>query len=828
MREASISVCEAHLDLAADVAVKAYAAAADAAAPFNPSTGPTKGHNYYFHSPAAASSADHGIAVAGGSLAQREGDTADAAARGAVVRAGCLIAAQGLLDPAIGPRAAGESLAMSVLSLWAAPEGHEEKQPGKKGWGGRDEGATGCGSVGTTGEKGAVGSATAFLTQETFDEPGSVADGGGCEGAKLVAVPANDPPLAVPRNTVPLRDLRWGLELLLGCVAPHLADGVDGDDDRAESISGAPPAGQQADEERLSVAAAESRDEPGMVTDVSSVTFDGGSARDGTTAAAGSDCGGSEPPEKARSEMNPAGQGDEEGSRTACRLVDFACRHPDIGAALVASVLVSWIPHLADWGRRPAMSSATGKEPFAAGSSTRRPVAAFSIRKPEPCWQCAPAGETGASESLAAGAINMLVFMVRRFPLLPMSDFSAETLNCAAEGSMGFGVRGAGAGKRVGTVGKVAAGGVAARAGRSTSGRAQRAGEALMLELFLSRGGGGMDVLLPAVDSVRGLASLRERSVDSVNRVVAGMEPKGGEEAANVAAAEGSSSSRLVPGGDKCAHDPNTLKISSRDEWWVTSGRRKHLVAAKLEVRKRLPVPPPPTPLRRPSGPSALGNEPLETIHSAGDDTTAGKCSDPEVFSLSDSTSGLTLVDTSLSSGGTYGVDFSQTSSDSDRRKKGVVGDKGHVPQSAVPGGDPDGARNKRGSGAGREESAQSQQANQSATSGKRTSTGKGNKVVPLARSSGDSFTDSEPREGDSTPVSPRKDSDASGSRGASAGSHEGERTHAEDSDDSASTAFLEKDAYERVPWRVPKPTTKRKKRVKGIGWMSRMFRRGK
>ena len=658
MREASIGVCEAHLDLAADVAVKAYAAAADVDASFNPSTRPGKGQNQSSHS-STATSVDHRLAGEGGYLAKREGDTADGVARGAVVRAGCLIAAQGLLDPAIGPRAAAESLAMAVLSLWAAPES-QEKQHDEEGRGGRDEGVAG-GSVGIA-DKDAVGGTAAFLTQETFDEPGSVADRGG-ETTKPVPAPANDQPFAVPRNTVPLRDRRWGLELLLGCVAPHLADGAN--DDRAGSMSGA-PVGRQTDvsteEERLSVAAGESRDEPGMVPDASSVTFDGGSVRDGTAAAAAADSDGgeSEPPEKSRPESNDAGEGDE-GSRTACRLVDFACRHPDIGPALVASVLIAWIPHLADWGWRPAISSTAGNgwqrggqcppdmqhknaATAVAGAPTRQPVAAFSTRKPEPCWQCSPAGETEASESLAAGAIHMLVFMVRHFPLLPMSDFSAETLNCAAEGSMGFGVRGAGAGKHVGT---------GINGGRPTNGRAQRAGEELMLELFLSRGGGGMDVLLPAVDSVRGLASLHERSVDSVNRMVVGKESNDGEEATNAATPEDCSSSRLVRGGNKCAVDPNTFGNSSRDKWWVTSGRRKRLVAVKLQVRQRLPVPPPPTPIRRSSGPSALGSEPLETINSAGDDTTAGKSFD----TLSDSTSGLTLVDTCLSSAGTFGMD---------------------------------------------------------------------------------------------------------------------------------------------------------------------------
>lgn len=856
MREASIGVCEAHLDLAADVAVKAYAAAADVAAPFNPSTRPEKRQNQPSHS-SASPSVDHGLPGGGGSVAKREGDASDGVARGVVVRAGCLIAAQGLLDPAIGPRAAGESLAKSVLSLWAAPEGQveEEEEEGDQhdgeGGGGRDEGVAGCGSVRTTGDKGAVGGTTAFLTQETFGEPDSVADSGGGEGAEPALVLANDPPIAVRKKTVPLRDLRWGLELLLGCVAPYLADGVDADDnDRAGSISGAPPAGQQTggspDEEWVSVAEAQSRDEPGMVSDVSSVTFDGGSVRDGAAAAAaGSDCGGSEPPANARSEINPGGEGGEEGSRTACRLVDYASRHPDIGPALVASVLVAWIPHLADWGRRPAMSSTTGngwqregqRPPgmqhknaavrAAGGASTRRPVAAFSVGKPEACWQCSPAGEAGASESLAAGAIHMLVFMVRRFPLLPMSDFSAETLNCAAEGSMGFGVRGAGGGKGVGTAGKAAAVGETGQGGRSTSGRAQRAGEALMLELFLSRGGGGIDVLLPAVDSVRGLASLHERSIDSVNRVATGKGPKGGEGAADAAAAEDSSSPRLVRGGEKYAVDANTLQISNREEWWMTSGHRKHLVPAKILVRQRLPVPPPPTPIRRPSGPSALGKGPLETIDSSRDNTTAGKSSGPEVFSLSDSTSGLALVDMSSSSAGTCGMDSSQASPHADRLKNGVAGGKDHESQSAVSRGDPGDTRNKRGSGAGREKPAQTQQANRSATGGKKTSTGKGNRVFPIARISGDSFVDGRPKDGDSTPASSRIGSDASGSRGASAGSHNGERTKAENSTGSTSTAFLEEGAYERVPWRVPRD--KKAKRKNGVkGWVSRMFRRRK
>ena len=293
-----------------------------------------------------------------------------------------------------------------------------------------------------------------------------------------------------------------------------------------------------------------------------------------------------------------------------------------------------------------------------------------------------------------------------------------------------------------------------------------------------------------------------------------------------MAAAEGSSSSRLVRGGHKCAVDADTFQISNRDKWWMTSGHHKHLVPAKLLVRQRLPIPPPPKPIRRLSGPSALINEPLETIDSSRDNTTAGKSSGPEMFSLSDSKSGLTLVDMSSSSAGTCGMDLSQASPDADRLKNGVAGDKGHASQSAASRGDPGDTRNKRGSGARQEEPAQAQQAKRSAAGGKRTSTGKGNKVLPIARTSGDSSTDGQPKDGDSTPVSSRIASDASGSRGASAGSHDGERTHVEDSTGSTSTAFLEDGAYERVPWRVPK--AKKAKRKNGVkGWVSRMFRRG-
>ena len=162
--------------------------------------------------------------------------------------------------------------------------------------------------------------------------------------------------------------------------------------------------------------------------------------------------------------------------------------------------------------------------------------------------------------------------------------------------------------------------------------------------------------------------------------------------------------------------------------------------------------------------------------------------------------------------------------------------------QSGVPGGDPGDKRHKRGS-ARQEELAQTQQANHS-TGGKKTSTAKGNIIFPLARISGDSVTYRKLKEGDSTPESRRKASDASASRSASAGSHKEKRTHAEDSTDSISAAGLEKDPYERVPWRVPKSalrsaedkeplgeaqpeTAKSKSGAKRRGWMSRIFRRG-
>lgn len=876
MREESIRLCEAHLDLAADVAVKSYATAAAAAASFNPSTQPEKERNLSSRSPVEAYSVDPRHASEVGSLARMETDAAAGIARGAVLRAGCLVAAQGLLDPAIGPRAAGESLAMSVLSLWSAPELREEKH--KEGGG---EGLAG-GSARPR-QKGtvAVDGTPAFVTQETFDELGSIADGGdGRGGPRSVSVPANDRPVpAVSKNSVPLRDLRWGLELLLACVAPHLADEVD-DIDRAESTPGT-PTGQHSDgpidEERRSVAAESSPDEPGMLTDVSSVTFDGGSVKDGTAATGSEGGGGSGPPKnEVRSDVRPLGEGDGGGASTACRLVDFACRHPDMGPALVASVLISWIPQLADWGSRPAMKAENGRkgeEQYqpgikhrktaaigAAGVSMRRPVAAFSTRRPEPCWQCSPAGETGAAESLAAGAIHMLVFMVRRFRLLPLSDFSAETLNFAAEGSMNFEVGGTGAGTGVEAGSKAAAVRGVGQEGRPANGRAQRAGEALMLELFLSRGGGGIDILLPAVDSVRGLASLHERSAASVTRIVAGKGPVGGEEdTKNVVATGDSPSARLARGGENLVTGPAILgptmlgSGNNRDRWWMAPGRRKNYAVAKLEVRQRLPILPPPVPTPRPSGPSVVGI-------SVRKDVMAGKGPDHDVFSLSESTSsGLTLLDTSLSSADTCAVDLSQTSSSyAVRRKKGAAGgDKnGRVLQSTVAGGGGPGNKQDR-YGLNRpdkhglvrqEELAGKIRANPHAEKGKplntgaiKTSTTKGNRVFPLA-SSGSRFDNRKPKN-EGTPSSPGEDSDTSRHRERSLDSHLGETTPDEDAPDSDSEIVLKKVERERVPWRVPKSSVrggsdketpkgdgqpKTEKTAKGGGWMSRLFRKGK
>lgn len=100
--------------------------------------------------------------------------------------------------------------------------------------------------------------------------------------------------------------------------------------------------------------------------------------------------------------------------------------------------------------------------------------------------------EAQAAEALAAGALHILTLMVcHRFPLLPMSDYSARALVRAAEIGMTFNAEDdAGFHNEDGLYFRTRNGMGAKKGGgrqRSNRGQARRAGETLMLELLLAQ-----------------------------------------------------------------------------------------------------------------------------------------------------------------------------------------------------------------------------------------------------------------------------------------------------------------------------------------------------
>lgn len=481
MRESAIRICQAHLERTVDVALEAFQAAA----------APT--------------------------------DTSNEA-RGAVFRAASLVAAQGLMDPADSPRLAAESLVVSAMSLWSS------------------------------------------TTEAVAEEIGAVGnEDGEPEGESRAPTGARDTrPVVVA--ALPLRDLRWGLEIVLACVAPYLADGIpevednnpDGENQLPTTLNGGDkhPVGTFDDGKRRRSSTTSAVDDSRQAE---STPAEGQVALTANTAASGgvmagqaSGSGGTESPNddtakrrqtfaqerpgpgRRRSalprcsiELNGGAHDDcaERRSRLALRLVDVACRHPDVGPALVSSILVSWIPSLLRWGGIPSSGPAYFDSTaglMAAGSGSGDSGACSSIA----ANFGGPAGEMAASEALASGAIHMLAFMVRTFPLLPLSEFSAETLAGAAEGGMAFEARrntsckDRSAATRMPTRGKSGTAGRRYDRRSSTSGRAPHAGQTLMLDLFLHAGtsgsGGGrlafVNDILPALNTSRGINFVHETS----------------------------------------------------------------------------------------------------------------------------------------------------------------------------------------------------------------------------------------------------------------------------------------------------------------------------
>lgn len=628
VRESCIRISEAYLDLAAEVAGKSCATALASASPTRliSSMGPSLGGEGRTDVSlgASADQAPTGQTCTGETKPMTEtiGEPHGLIARGAMTRAGCLLAAQGLIDQEKGPRSAGESLAVSVLSMWASPGGSGEAQDERGGDGeGVDQkhedktvGSAALESLngdiiegsniffGTdkpklaveakkdaTGLKATVPKLSIGTLDSSSSGSATIKTTAACDRghAAITKRSKNDSQVAVP-----LRDLRWGLELLLGCVAQYLMGGLveKGSEASLGTLMGK-VAGSFVNDQRGPTSDDRISTDPATVPGALNGQY-GSGARDA-------------PPKNDQPE-------DDGASRVACRLVDFACRCPHIGPALVASILTSWVPYLVQW-RGVKLSTAPAKAQqerkqgphidqysLTSKSLTERFVPAVPVRSDQVSWQCAPAGEAAAAEALASGAIQMLVYMVRHFPLLPLSDFSAETLTRTAEGGIAFAEEDNGVINSIGRYHNNAAKRAVERRNRITSGRARIAGEALILELFVASGGGGIDVLLRTLNTARGIACLSEASTGLFER----------RSSNNMALRQkdGRSDERMrVSSREKKLKRPKNLD-SGRPDGIITPSRRVRGVA-EVEVRRRVDIPQPPAPQQAPKPQLELSGE---------------------------------------------------------------------------------------------------------------------------------------------------------------------------------------------------------------------------
>lgn len=723
MRETSIRVCLAHLDLTAKVAVEAYNAATVTANDttsssrcLKPSPSTTSMSGHLSNGRSTISKEDKKEATET-NPDQERGLTADAnsgsgdrssCARGAVVRAACLAAAQGLMDPAGGPRLAGESLAMSALTLWSSPpalvdEGHEWSWNKEEGCATAaavvaaaaaataavDVGAIVEGDFGTSADvdakvppfhgtsegESAEANTDVWITRVDDVSVGATNFGGERkheiqsdsaptrstrEGTSMCVrrgAAGGTPPSETASSTinalVPLRDLRWGVEIILACVAPYLADGIPV---ACEDVAGKAPIASEDGRAHARGAVGVSNSSHRLR---SASTHMGDRERSGPTilerkCSRGASFGGvGDSGGDQWTHHNAEGE-ERDGSQLALRLLDFACRHPDVGPALVSSILASWIPCLVQWSRpRPMAKASTCIEgsgerrgirrsgPY--GGDTNAMTVAQSVsysgrqnpkeRLDASLGAAAPVGEVAASEALASGAIYMLCFMLRSFPLLPFSDFSSETLVAVAEGGMAFGecARSTNTGthgRRGGTETPRCTGAAVAAAARagadhqrhhhrrhrrgqrsSTCGRAQKAGEALMVQILLRAndcGGArsGEGELLPSLNTARGIIFMHDTSsslhAQSTSHTK-GAAFTGGDGKGRGSFGEGGNS-EILPG-----RIANRKRCSSD-----TAPGRGQPIVAEVEVRQRVKLPPPPvqpTPTVPDSDPLATNTE---------------------------------------------------------------------------------------------------------------------------------------------------------------------------------------------------------------------------
>lgn len=644
MRESSIRTCEAHLDVAADVAIKACSAAASAAAEACtiPSSNLPTDTN-------AGRVTDSGIptdncdGIKTPMVAQGKTENCGhSLAKGALFRSVCLLAAQGLIDPAAGPRSAGASLAISVFSLRSLHEQDNAKTVAN------NETVVADGLV--------ANGAGVALNTVTEDPKNSNCGAEGEEAPTADGVGGSDPPsrlgdngnqnVATSKVAVELRDVRWGLELLLACVAPYLANGELEEEPETWSVA---PTGKVkngfAEEERVAtVAGSEYVTQQTNGTELCD-TFNNSNA--GRAASSEEKQEFNDGTENVLPKEQP-NDGDS-GAQIACGLVDFACRCAHVGPALVASILAGWVPHLLQWGRSPSLSAVATNCPHKKGTGPREGQRVVEQKQPfkrpktqlahtgrvnskDVCWSCGPAGEAAASEALASGAINMLVFMVRRFPLLPLSDFSAETLASAAEGGMAFGDRSPGGSTGLGSVIPNCTAKNKRQGRWWTNGQAQRAGETLMLDLFLARGGGGLEVLLPALNSARGIAYLSEtsaalRSRDNLDKTSV---HTGGDTESEL---ENNGARKRVENDGSGGRKMPALIRSRSDRPFIIGSRER--VEQKVEVRQRLNMQPSEMSSRQlvaPVSGSALNSATPEKMQSEEGKMTAHQGANEEVL----------------------------------------------------------------------------------------------------------------------------------------------------------------------------------------------------
>lgn len=534
MRESSIRLCEAHLHLTADVAMKACQAAASTKAITTTSSTPERTvatppscEHVNKITPSSSSPGTASMDTTQGGQREANRDLAVASAS-AVFRAGCLVAAQGLMDPAEGPRSAGASMAMSLLSLTWLPSRRGVENVDETvvptGVDDRPQALTDDSTGGRKNETASLRSSNAPENRQSGDNLSGPIDPEHKIAADLLLL-------------LPLKELRWGLELLLGCVAPYLAHGVK------EGVNISSPVVLPSKEGAAGGCACGDRGSPTAGEEDCSET----TSRDGVNSGenhledenrvgAAARLGEGQGTDDADALLHtPRATRNGDRVHIACILIDFSCRCPHVGPALVASILVRWIPFLATWGRRAPPSQPSPPQhndttttrnraapfsygPVAVGLSTTcdrftAPAAASDkSRSLEAGWKCrGPPGEEAAAEMLAAGAVHMLVLMLRLgVQLLPFSDFSAEALAVAAERAMSFGCIAHGNADRERPRGPQ---GTSARRSRRRC-EARRAGEALMLDLVFTYGVGGTTVaaLLPSLNSARGIACLHEAS----------------------------------------------------------------------------------------------------------------------------------------------------------------------------------------------------------------------------------------------------------------------------------------------------------------------------